>query len=126
MRTFTQSEIVILINNEIDKLNVEKYRQPSNGFDKSAYVKHCNNILDYINEIDNLNNLTTPANKLTPAEDGEMFGKAAAYVASLEGHDVVDFLMEVLMHTSNPERMVEIQLAALEVIEGWKDIQECA
>lgn len=61
---------------------------------------------------------------LTPAEDGEMFTKAAAYVASLDEIEIVEFLMEVQMHSPNIEKMIEIRLATEHVMEGWKDIHQ--
>lgn len=63
---------------------------------------------------------------LSPAEDAEMFTKAAAYVASLDEGDLRDFLMEVQMHGPNIETMVGIKIAAQDVIDGWHDIQELA
>ena len=50
MRQVTQAELIILIRSEIDKLGISKFSR----FDANEIDKHCNNILYYLLEIDNI------------------------------------------------------------------------
>lgn len=54
----------------------------------------------------------------------QTFDKAAAYVASLEGDDLIDFIKEVYMNSPNIEKIAEIIVAAEIVMEGLEDIRE--
>ena len=59
-------------------------------------------------------------------EHGDMFEKAAAYVAGLDEGDLIEFIQEVYMHSPNVEKLYEIKIAAQAVLEGLQDIEEIA
>lgn len=53
----------------------------------------------------------------------QTFDKAAAFVAGLDEGDLIEFIREVYMHSPNVEKLVEIQLAAQEIMAGLRDIE---
>jgi hypothetical protein len=59
--------------------------------------------------------------KLSPAEDAEMFVKAAEYVSNLDPQGMVEFMNEVYMNSMNVEILAEMEVAIDTV---WANIEE--